>query len=59
MTTMASLCGSLVGIVIIALFAPPVCRDRAHIERPTISRSSLGMTGAVASARLNRSGRSS
>jgi TctA family transporter len=52
MTTIASLCGSIVGIVIIALFAPPVAAVALTFESPDyFSLVVLGMTGAVALAR--------
>jgi TctA family transporter len=52
MTTIASLCGSIVGIVIIALFAPPVAAIALTFESPDyFALVVLGMTGAVALAR--------
>src|SRR5580704_12788698 len=52
MTTIASLCGSVVGIVIIALFAPPVAAIALTFESPDyFALVVLGMTGAVALAR--------
>ena len=52
MTTIASLCGSVVGIVIIALFAPPVAAVALTFESPDyFALVVLGMTGAVALAR--------
>lgn len=52
MTTMASLSGSVVGIVIIALFAPPVAALALTFESPDyFSLVVLGMTAAVALAR--------
>src|SRR5579862_5575678 len=52
MTTMAWLCGSVVGIVIIALFAPPVAAIALTFESPDyFALVVLGMTGAVALAR--------
>jgi len=52
MTTIASLCGSVVGIVIIALFAPPVAEIALTFESPDyLALVVLGMTGAVALAR--------
>jgi putative tricarboxylic transport membrane protein len=52
MTTIASLCGSVVGIVIIALFAPPVASIALTFESPDyFAVVVLGMTGAVALAR--------
>ena len=52
MTTIASLCGSVVGIVIIALFAPPVANIALTFESPDyFALVVLGMTGAVALAR--------
>ncbi len=52
MTTIASLCGSVVGIIIIALFAPPVAAIALTFESPDyFSLVVLGMTGAVALAR--------
>lgn len=52
MTTVASLCGSVVGIVIIAIFAPPVAAAALRFESPDyFALVILGMTGAVALAR--------
>jgi putative tricarboxylic transport membrane protein len=52
MTTIASLCGSVVGIVIIALFAPPVAEIALKFASPDyFALVVLGMTGAVALAR--------
>jgi TctA family transporter len=52
MTTIASLCGSAVGIIIIALFAPPVAAIALTFESPDyFALVVLGMTGAVALAR--------
>ena len=52
MTTIASLCGSVVGIIIIALFAPPVAAIALTFESPDyFALVVLGMTGAVALAR--------
>jgi putative tricarboxylic transport membrane protein len=52
MTTIASLCGSIVGIVIIAIFAPPVAAIALTFESPDyFALVVLGMTGAVALAR--------
>ncbi len=52
MTTIASLCGSIVGIVIIALFAPPVAAIALTFESPDyFALVVLGMTAAVALAR--------
>lgn len=52
MTTIASLCGSVVGIVIIALFAPPVAAIALTFESPDyFALVVLGLTGAVALAR--------
>jgi putative tricarboxylic transport membrane protein len=52
MTTIASLCGSIVGIIIIALFAPPVAAIALTFESPDyFALVVLGMTGAVALAR--------
>lgn len=52
MTTIASLCGSVVGILIIALFAPPVAAIALTFESPDyFALVILGMTGAVALAR--------
>jgi TctA family transporter len=52
MTTIASLCGSMVGIVIIAIFAPPVAAAALRFESPDyFALVILGMTGAVALAR--------
>lgn len=52
MTTIASLCGSVVGIVIIALFAPPVAALALTFESPDyFALVVLGMTAAVALAR--------
>jgi putative tricarboxylic transport membrane protein len=52
MTTIASLCGSVVGIIVIALFAPPVAAIALTFESPDyFALVVLGMTGAVALAR--------
>ncbi len=52
MTTIASLCGSVVGIIIIAIFAPPVAAVALTFESPDyFALVILGMTGAVALAR--------
>jgi len=52
MTTIASLCGSIVGIIILALFAPPVAAIALTFESPDyFALVVLGMTGAVALAR--------
>ena len=52
MTTIASLCGSVVGFVIIAIFAPPVAAAALTFESPDyFALVVLGMTGAVALAR--------
>jgi putative tricarboxylic transport membrane protein len=52
MTTIASLCGSVVGIVIVALFAPPVAAIALTFESPDyLALVVLGMTGAIALAR--------
>ena len=52
MTTIASLCGSIVGIIIIAVFAPPVAAIALTFESPDyFALVVLGMTGAVALAR--------
>jgi TctA family transporter len=52
MTTVASLCGSIVGIVIIAIFAPRVAAVALRFESPDyFALVILGMTGAVALAR--------
>src|SRR5579863_780836 len=52
MTTIASLCGSIVGIVIIAIFAPPVAAVALRFESPDyFALVILGITGAVALAR--------
>ena len=48
MTTIASLCGSLVGVVILALFAPPVAEFALKFGSPEyFSLIILGMTGAA------------
>jgi putative tricarboxylic transport membrane protein len=52
MTTVASLCGSVVGIVIIAIFAPPVAELALKFGSPEyFALVVLGMTGAAALAR--------
>jgi putative tricarboxylic transport membrane protein len=52
MTTIASLCGSMVGLVIIAVFAPTVANLALKFDSPAyFSLVVLGMTGAVALAR--------
>lgn len=52
MTTIASLCGSVVGIIILALFAPSVAAIALTFESPDyFALVVLGMTGAVALAR--------
>jgi putative tricarboxylic transport membrane protein len=52
MTTIASLCGSVVGIVIIAAFAPPVAELALRFESPEyFALVVLGLTGAAALAR--------
>lgn len=52
MTTIASLCGSIVGIIVIAIFAPPVAAIALTFESPDyFALVVLGMTGAVALAR--------
>lgn len=48
MTTMASLCGSVVGIVILSLFAPPLAKVALSFGSPEyFSLVVLGMTGAA------------
>jgi len=48
MTTMASLCGSLVGIVVLALFAPPLASVALTFQSPEyFALVVLGMTGAA------------
>ncbi len=48
MTTMASLCGSLVGIVVLALFAPPLAAVALTFQSPEyFALVVLGMTGAA------------
>jgi putative tricarboxylic transport membrane protein len=52
MTTMASLCGSLVGIVVLALFAPPLASVALTFQSPEyFALVVLGMTGAAVLAR--------
>jgi len=52
MTTMASLCGSLVGIVVLALFAPPLAAVALTFRSPEyFALVVLGMTGAAVLAR--------
>lgn len=52
MTTMASLCGSLVGIVVLALFAPPLAAVALTFQSPEyFALVVLGMTGAAVLAR--------
>jgi len=52
MTTIASLCGSFVGVVILALFAPPVAEFALRFGSPEyFSLIILGMTGAAALAK--------
>jgi putative tricarboxylic transport membrane protein len=52
MTTVASLCGSIAGVVVIALFAPPVAAIALTFESPDyFALVILGMTGAVTLAR--------
>lgn len=51
MTTIASLCGSCVGIVVLALFAPPVAAVAIDFRSPDyFALIVLGMTGAAALA---------
>src|SRR5579871_1937159 len=48
MTTIASLCGSLVGIVVLALFAPPLASVALTFQSPEyFALVVLGMTGAA------------
>lgn len=52
MTTIASLCGSIFGIIVIAIFAPPVAAIALTFESPDyFALVILGITGAVALAR--------
>src|SRR4051812_6815858 len=52
MTTIASLCGSLVGVIIIAVFAPPVAAIAIEFGSPDyFALVVLGMTGAAVLAR--------
>jgi putative tricarboxylic transport membrane protein len=52
MTTMASLCGSTVGIVVLALFAPPLAAVALTFRSPEyFALVVLGMTGAAVLAR--------
>jgi putative tricarboxylic transport membrane protein len=52
MTTMASLVGSVVGVVVLALFAPPLASVALNFESPDyFSLVVLGLTGAAVLAR--------